>query len=131
LEEDVSISDVKGIFEDSQKRLWAYGCEGIWWYNGSEFGKVLAKNIDGMFEDSQKRLQEEQRLQKQIVQLMPLTDVVSPLLLTNARLRIQDIQEELKKHRIKAAVSGKVLLIRTHSINNNNRTIAIKLLVTE
>jgi len=72
---------------------------------------------------------EEQSLIKLIGKLKAKRDDVSSLFITEAERRLSEIQEEQKKYRIYSAVNGRVLLIRTHVIHNNNLTIAIKLLV--
>jgi len=44
-------------------------------------------------------------------------------------LKLRAVQQEQEQNKIHSAVNARVLLIRTHAINNNNMTIAIKLLV--
>jgi hypothetical protein len=46
-----------------------------------------------------------------------------------AMVKLKAIQQEREQSNIYSAVNARVLLIKTHSINNNNLTIAIKLLV--
>lgn len=91
-------------------------------------GEVIAELSS---ENNTQLLQEEQRLHQHMATLTTQTDAVLQLLLTHARLRLQAIKAEREKHRISAPFNARVLLVRTHSINNNNRTIAIKLLVTD
>ena len=46
-----------------------------------------------------------------------------------ALLKLNEIQQEREQNKIYSAINARVLLIRTYAINNNNLTIAIKLLV--
>jgi len=46
-----------------------------------------------------------------------------------ALLKLEAIKQEQEQNKIYSPVNARVLLIRTHAINNNNMTIAIKLLV--
>jgi hypothetical protein len=73
----------------------------------------------------------EDGLRKQTAAFNAENDPVSALFLADANKRLKAIQTEREASRIYSPVNGRVLLIRTHAIQNQNRTIAIKLLVRE
>jgi len=91
-------------------------------------GDLIAELSDP--KEPQRRLAED-GLRKQTATFNAENDPVSALFLADANKRLKAIQTEREGHRIYSPVNGRVLLIRTHAIQNQNRTIAIKLLVRE
>ncbi len=91
-------------------------------------GDLIAELADP--QENQHRLAED-GLKKQTAAFHAENDPVSALFLDDAQKRLKAIQTEREGHRIYSPVNGRVLLIRTHAIQNQNRTIAIKLLVRE
>ncbi len=91
-------------------------------------GELIAQLHDPM---ADRRQLEKQRLEKQMKLLKARADPVSALLLTETRQRLNAIEAEREKHRIYSSVNGRVLLVRTHTIHNESKTIVIRLLVHE
>ena len=96
--------------------------------SGNKSGDLIAELSDP--QEAQRRLAED-GLRKQTAAFNAENDPVSALFLTDAQKRLEAITAEREGHRIYSPVNGRVLLIRTHAIQNQNRTIAIKLLVRE
>jgi hypothetical protein len=93
-----------------------------------QVGDLIAELSDP--QDAQRHLLEG-GLIKQATTLTAQTDPVAALFLADARSRLEALKAEREHNRIISTVNGRVLLIRTHAIQNHNRTIAIKLLVRE